>query len=402
MNETPIPNIRIWQQNLNKSLTSQHHLLSSARPSDWDILILQEPWMGQLNTRSSPHWRVLYPDTFFLDNTKTPRSLIMINTNIPTNSYEQIHFRSPDVTGIRITEGDQTFLLINIYNDCRHNLSLDAVSEFLLPLFPDDHVPDDTHIIFAGDFNRHHGWWEEDHNSHLTSSETSMQPLFDIIHRYDLRMALPPKRPTLRAHSTGNWTRPDNVWCTSHTSDLFIKCDTNPGLQGPITDHLPILSTVRKLCFISNFLFYFLSLYQLSPSFPFIFTNSHSFILFIHFHDHHTERTSKEHIDWQGDNNPLQNSRPFSLAKGVPRSAMYLAARLQYCSNLPTSVRTTVHNRFPISPRLIIDGLWPHRSHHLFSLLSRQLHRELQSIGGVHLTLLHQATMTDYPSGNSP
>ena len=57
-------------------------------------------------------------------------------------------------------------------------------------------------------------------------------------------MALPPNRPTLRAHSTGNWTRPDNVWCTSHTSDLIINCDTNPGLQGPNTDHLPILTTL--------------------------------------------------------------------------------------------------------------------------------------------------------------
>ena len=58
-------------------------------------------------------------------------------------------------------------------------------------------------------------------------------------------MALPPNIPTLRAHSTGNWTRPDNVWCTSHTSDLIVKCDTDPGLQGPNTDHLPILTTLN-------------------------------------------------------------------------------------------------------------------------------------------------------------
>ena len=244
MNAQPSANLRIWQQNLNKSLTSQLHLLNTAHPSDWDILILQEPWIGHLGTRSSPHWRALYPDTYFVDNTKTPRSLILVNTNIPTNAYDQIHFNSPDVTGLRITQGTHKIMLINVYNDCGHNDSLDAVCNFLSHRYPDDHVPDDTHIVLAGDFNRHHSWWEEDRNAHLTSSEAALQPLMDIVHRFDFRMALPPKRPTLRALSTGNWTRPDNVWCTNHSSDLFIKCDTNPGLQGPNTDHLPILSTL--------------------------------------------------------------------------------------------------------------------------------------------------------------
>jgi hypothetical protein len=99
MNEFPTEHLRIWQQNLNKSLTSQLHLLNTARPAVWDILILQEPWMGHLGTRSSPHWRVLYPNSYYINKSKTPRSIILINTNIPTNSYDQIHFDTPDVTG---------------------------------------------------------------------------------------------------------------------------------------------------------------------------------------------------------------------------------------------------------------------------------------------------------------
>jgi len=58
-------------------------------------------------------------------------------------------------------------------------------------------------------------------------------------------MALPPKIPTLQALSTGNWTRPDNVWCTNHTTDLFTSCDTDPGQRGPNTDHVPILSKLE-------------------------------------------------------------------------------------------------------------------------------------------------------------
>ena len=242
MNSHNPAELRIWQQNINKSLTSQLHLLNTARPAEWDVLILQEPWIGHLGTRSSHHWRVLYPNTYFIDNTKKSRSLIMVNTNIPTNSYEQLLIDSPDATGLKITQGTNKVYIINVYNDCKHNETIYAVSQLLSHLFPDEHVPDNTHVILAGDFNRHHASWEEDRNAVLTSSEAMLQPLLDIIDRFDLRMALPPHRPTLRAQTTGNWTRPDNVWCTSHSLNLFTNCDTNPGLQGPLTDHLPILS----------------------------------------------------------------------------------------------------------------------------------------------------------------
>lgn len=244
MNAQPNALIRIWQQNLNKSLTAQLHLLNTAKPDDWDLIILQEPWVGHLGTRNSPYWRVLYPDSYFTDKTNLPRSIILVNTNIPTNSYEQMHFNSPDVTGLQIKQGPHKIIIINIYNDCNHNESLTTVGEFLTHCFPNDIIPDNTHVIFAGDFNRHHSWWEEERNAHLTSSEAAIQPLLDIIHKFDFRLALPPNKPTLHAHATGNWTRPDNVWCSSHSSDLFLKCNTTPGLRGPNTDHVPILSTL--------------------------------------------------------------------------------------------------------------------------------------------------------------
>lgn len=127
-----------------------------------------------------------------------------MNTNIPTNSYEQIHFNTPDVTGTKIMQGTTKTYIINIYNNCKHNDSMDAVSQFLETHFPDDHIPDDSHIILAGDFNCHHAWWEEDRNIGLTSTELLLQPLLDTINRYDMRMALPPNHPTLHTYSTGN------------------------------------------------------------------------------------------------------------------------------------------------------------------------------------------------------
>ncbi|KAJ8579808.1 hypothetical protein M405DRAFT_855106 [Rhizopogon salebrosus TDB-379] len=57
-------------------------------------------------------------------------------------------------------------------------------------------------------------------------------------------MTLPKGLPTLQSTSSKNWTRPDNVFCTDHTSDSFLSCTTNPALHGPATDHVPILSII--------------------------------------------------------------------------------------------------------------------------------------------------------------
>ena len=240
MNRDEPQHIRLLQQNLNKSLNAQLHLLNTSRPNDWDILLIQEPWMSFNGSRATPHWRILYPKLYFEDKTKPLRSLILINSRIPTDQYEQIQFRSADVSGIYLKTNDRKLIIINVYNECSGNDSINAVREFLLTEFPDEHIPDDTHVILCGDFNRHHPWWESDENAHLTSSEAMIHPLIELITHFDLHMALPPQIPTLQAFSTGNWTRPDNVWCSSHTADLFTKCDTNPQSRGPNTDHVPI------------------------------------------------------------------------------------------------------------------------------------------------------------------
>ena len=242
MNQYTQQQLRIVQQNLNKSLTAQLHLLNTARPTDWDILLVQEPWIVFNGTRATPHWRVLYPKAYFDDNTKLLRSIILINTAIPTNLYEQIQFNTPDITRLILKTEEKKIVIINVYNDCNNNGSIDAVSGFLDANHPDEFMPNNTHIIVCSDFNRHHPWWETEDNTHLLSTEHMIKPLLDLTMRFDLRMVLPHGLPTLQAFSTGNWTRPDNVWCTSHSINLFTTCITDPGTRPPNTDHIPIHS----------------------------------------------------------------------------------------------------------------------------------------------------------------
>ena len=147
-------------------------------------------------SRATPHWRILYPKLYFEDKTKPLRSHIMMNSKIPTDQHKQIQFWSPNVLGIYLKTNKHNLIIINIYSDCNNNDTINAVREFLLTRFLDEHIPDDTYVILCGDFNCHHLWWEFDDNTHLTSSEGMICPLIELITLYDLHMALPPQIPT--------------------------------------------------------------------------------------------------------------------------------------------------------------------------------------------------------------
>jgi len=49
------------------------------------------------------------------------------------------------------------------------------------------------HIIWLGDFNRHHPMWDEDHNAHLfmRTNLDGAQHLINVVIELNLKMALP-------------------------------------------------------------------------------------------------------------------------------------------------------------------------------------------------------------------
>ena len=72
--------IKIWQQNVNKSSTCQHNLISSARlaKKGIDIVALQEPSINFYgNTVTTKDWTIVYLSTHIAEPTKT-RSIILI------------------------------------------------------------------------------------------------------------------------------------------------------------------------------------------------------------------------------------------------------------------------------------------------------------------------------------
>ena len=123
-----------------------------------------------------------------------------------------------DITVVRF-HGDHGYLsILNIYNEITNNDTISALDSFLdrnmqlvCPLGTD-------HVLWLGDFNRHHPLWEEKTNHHLYESKDYISPFIDLLFKHDMFLALPKGILTYQT-CTGNWTRPDGVWCMATADD---------------------------------------------------------------------------------------------------------------------------------------------------------------------------------------
>ena len=242
--------LTIWQQNLNKSQTGQHDLISSGKLAyeNIDIVALQEPALNFLNkTIATRDWIPVYPTTHEKEPKKT-RSLILMNSKLPTENWEQINFPSGDVTVIRLTGAWGQVTIFNIYNDCEHDNTIHKLMDFHRThhnmLMGRGYGEDPYHIIWVGDFNRHHPAWDRPEDTRLFTREALEAAELLIRTTTDLRLdpALPAGTPTHIHNVTKKWTRLDQVFITENTNDCIISCEVRAHDRGLNTDHMPIIT----------------------------------------------------------------------------------------------------------------------------------------------------------------
>jgi len=124
--------IVLWQQNTNKSPTSQHNLISSNTLTQMnvDIVALQEPSINVFNcTIASKEWTAVYPTTHSKAPDKT-RSTLLIRSHINTDNWNQIDFPSSDVTVIQLSGKWGKLTIFNIYNDSNSNKTINSLTKF--------------------------------------------------------------------------------------------------------------------------------------------------------------------------------------------------------------------------------------------------------------------------------
>ena len=221
-------------------------MLRNLNPEEYDVALIQEPVINTVNlTTANPKWNVVYPTTHNRERATRTRSVILVNKLISKDNWQTVPLDSPDVTAIELRGAFGKTRIYNVYNDITHGETLTTLENH----FADMNAQGENHvegILLMGDFNRHHPMWDEARNQHLftTANLKATQPLLELLIAHDLVMVLPENLPTLEANFTGNHTRLDSVFCTSHLLDTITICDVRPDLRPTNTDHYPIITEI--------------------------------------------------------------------------------------------------------------------------------------------------------------
>src|SRR6266481_2002222 len=130
--ETNPVRLRIGQQNLNKSDKAHYDLINSPAHKDWDLLLLQEPYIDMYgNIKATSHWHTIYPSSHLSDNS-TKRSVILVNANLDSNAWTQVPINSSnDVTAVQVCTAAGKVIILNIYNNCTHLDTIHKIHSFL-------------------------------------------------------------------------------------------------------------------------------------------------------------------------------------------------------------------------------------------------------------------------------
>jgi hypothetical protein len=250
--------LAIWQQNLNKSPTCQHALISSGRLAkhNIDIITLQEPAINFLNkTIASRDWILLYPTTHDKNPEKT-HTVTLFRGDILTERWEQLDFPSGDVTVLCIKEDWGTMTLFNIYNDCEHNATIEVLTVYhrqhAQSIFGTEDTQQEHHLLWLRDFNRHHPYWDRPEDNRLFTKEAqdAAETLLKMVADLGMDMALAKGTPTHYHNVTKKWSRLDQVFITEHvfimehSMEAVTICNTLLEERGVNTDHVPIITVI--------------------------------------------------------------------------------------------------------------------------------------------------------------
>jgi hypothetical protein len=204
---------------------------------------------------ASKDWIAIYPTPHIVNPAKS-RSIIFLQALLCTDNWTQIDFPSSDVTVVQLTGAWGKLFIFNIYNDCEHNDMIMALSKF-----QHEHVnilermeQGSTHVIWLGDFNRHHPHWDDHNDTRLFTKDTikAAEILIEATAEASLELALLRGIP-MHIHNVSKlWMRLDQVFISEQSMELITVCDTMTSDRGIKTNHLPILMKLNLVTTISE------------------------------------------------------------------------------------------------------------------------------------------------------
>ncbi|KAJ3557254.1 hypothetical protein NP233_g11792 [Leucocoprinus birnbaumii] len=241
--------LRILQINMNKSEAAHLDLINRNLADNWDIVCLQEPHITKYgNIRTPNKFRQVYPVDRHKEGAGRVRSAMWINEAIDTNNWEMVAIQGTnDITAVRLTGPYGKLAIFNVYNPCDNNTVQELLDRFLIRRRGEFYDSDHKHVIWCGDFNRHHPLWDRDEDVDLFRGQNRdrADKFISILAEHDMMMALPKGIPTICTHRTKRYTRPDNIFMTEQTLAHVARCDVESTWRPPNTDHFPIVTMLE-------------------------------------------------------------------------------------------------------------------------------------------------------------
>lgn len=103
------------------------------------------------------------------------------------------------------------------------------------------------HLIWLGDFNRHHMYWDRLEDNRLFTKDAckAAEALLKAVADQGMDMALAKGSLTHQHNMTKNWSRLNQVFMMEQTLEAVIVCNMVLEERGINTDHLPIIRVIN-------------------------------------------------------------------------------------------------------------------------------------------------------------
>ena len=144
----------IIQINLNKSEKAHLDIINKKVSTNYDIMLIQEPYTTTFNTIHSPaNFRPIFPINK-IQNKEQIQLVIWVNKRLDTKNWMILKILgSNNLTALQIQGQYGKILILNIYNNCSHSRN-----EIILKRFIQEHTNliinnENHHMIWAGNFN---------------------------------------------------------------------------------------------------------------------------------------------------------------------------------------------------------------------------------------------------------
>ena len=102
---------------------------------------------------------------------------------------------------------------------------------------------EDNHVIWAGNFNRHHPLWDDETQLRLFTPRAlnDANRLINFMAEWEMELILSKKEgPTLHHKVMKSLSWPDLVLCRTHSKTPFASCQVKEEEKPVHTDHFPI------------------------------------------------------------------------------------------------------------------------------------------------------------------